>query len=524
MPSRTYRSCTPVVAAAFAFTLICDGVLGAVVPIPIGGTTGPVHVQTVRQVRRLTKNKVRDARPFISIWGTIYWERFGGDQGDTEVFSFNIDTGTRARRTRNKLDDKLQSAGLWISSTPSLLGPFGSIVDLTTQMPSVPALRIRNRDNRRREIFAGSLQITDNKRFETSVQVAENSFHGMVWLSKKIPRGSTGFGLAPGFDVFRLNGRNKRITRLTDTPNATSVAFGGPWAAWTTTAQDELILHHIRTGETRTLATDAPVNIELDGRYVKYVTSQAQSSSSLVRRFGVVDLSKSPFESRVRVYDIVSDTTITVGDDPSLGYHRDFESVLSDQYVAYNRSFQNPFSIPIPQVHPFRPPPPELTELRLFDLDTQIDLLVTDGRGIAGLQIDDTTLVWQMLDTSAALEEDWDLEIFTYDILRGILRQVTDNNVDDLAPQVSGENIVWTTRLANGETEIFYERSVTVPQMVTLPFPPDLVLIKSSAFAPASQPAQVVVAVVPEPASLMLMSLAGLFPLGRRRSRRRDLA
>ncbi len=514
------------IAASFVFTLVCDGALGAIVLVPGDNrpTTGPVT--RFHQVRRLTNNNVRDARPFISARGTVYWERFGGDQGDVELFYSHVSSDSISRLTRNNLDERLYAPSVWVSGAADpnfglyLGNPFIRAVDKTTFQPAFDLIRSGNRANRRREIFRGGLQLTHNNRFETEVQLADNPDHGMVWLSKKIPRGSTGFTLSPGFDIFWSNGqhgRRQRIKRINGATNALAVAMGRHWAGWTTLSQDEVVLRHIRTGETRTLAADAPVNIELAGRYVKYVTSQAKNSSSLIGSFGDVDLSFSGFESRVRVYDIVSDTTITVGDDPSLGFHRDFQSVLSDQYVAFNRSFINPLSLPVTSVFPPQPWPTEITELRLFDLDTLTDILVTDGQGIEGLQIDGNTLIWQMLDTSAPLRADWDLEIFAYDIVGGVLRQVTDNDVDDFAPQISGDNIVWTARSANGETDIFLETFVSVPQGVSL-LGGDREI---GGLFSESQPATAVVAAVPEPASAALMSVAGVLALGRSRSRRR---
>ena len=245
---------------------------------------------------------------------------------------------------------------------------------------------------------------------------------------------------------------------------------------------------------------------------MKYETSGGQKWYS----GGVVAHVDADYESRILVYDALADTTTEVGTDPSLGYHRDFGSVLSDEHVAYTRSFTSPFSMGITQVYPSQPQAPALNELRLFSLTDDTDILITEGRGIEGLQISGNTLVWQMLDTSAPSINDWDLEIFTYDIVQGTLRQITDNNVDDSAPQVGGDLIAWTTTYGNGQTEIYYE---------TLEWSFGGGVIGLDTFEPVffteqtAESGAVVAAAVPEPASVMLLSIAGLTALNRRRTR-----
>ncbi len=479
--------------------IICDG----------NGCTSDLF--STRTIHRLTRNKVKDANPIIA-GDLVYWERFGGDQGDTEIFTFDIGTGDRTRLTKNKLDDTLQSPGVWISSPPSAEPPFGVVFDLDVS-PNLLTPSAK-RDLRRHELFKGTTQITKNRRQEKSVRVAEKNQHGMAWLSRKIPYD----GLLPvdvdGFDVFRYNGRNRRTTRLTDTPNATDVAFGGPWVVWTTTNENELMMHHVYRGETRSVAADTPFNIESTGNHVKYETF-VQVPLSVGSFIGT------RFANRIRVYDALTDTMIEIGEDPDLGFHRDASSVMSDGYVAYNRSLRDPFNLGTTgPVNPL----PEVTELRLFDLDTLDDILVTEGSRIGGIFMDDDTLVWHMLDKSSPDREDWDLEIFAYDLRRGRLRQVTDNNVDDLAPQVSGGTIVWTTQLADGNTEIYAETYDQYVAGTKVAGYLDLVDLRERFETFSVSEDEVIrpaVAAVPEPAALACLSITGLSVLGRRRTHRR---
>ncbi|MEZ6189769.1 MAG: hypothetical protein R3C45_00580 [Phycisphaerales bacterium] len=329
--------------------------------------------------------------------------------------------------------------------------------------------------------------------------------------------------------MFLVQRGDRETTRLSDTPEAVSIAFGGTWAAWTirssgdtlpwTFHDDKLRVHNVQTGETRTIDATAPVNVQVSGQYVKYDTSAGNKNPSL----DLINLSNSSYESRVMVYDTASDTTIMVGDDPGVEYYRDMQSEISGQYVAYVRSFQDPIRTVITNVYPPQPLSPDLRELRLFDLDTMTDILVTEGKGIAGLQIDETTLVWQMLDTSAPNEDDWDLEIFAYDILTDTIRQVTDNNIDDRNPQISGDTIVWTGTLANGEHEIFYE---TPDVELVLPITPVLSpIVGLPDYDPGTLPTPRytgggVVVAVPEPAGAVLVLLSGLVVINRRRSAR----
>ena len=302
--------------------------------------------------------------------------------------------------------------------------------------------------------------------------------------------------------------------------------IGGPWVAWTTTAGDELMLHHIRAGITKSVAAETPANVEVSGSYVKYETVPGAA-------FGLTLLG---VEDRVKIYDALSDTQITVGENPTLAYYSDSKSVLSDQYVVYDRSYNKPEirdwvtnSVTIPVVNlSGNIPSSDLirsknflsleTELHLFDIETLADIVITEGSGINGIQIDDSTIVWQMLDKSAPDFRDWDTEIFAYDMRSGIVRQVTDNDVDDRAPQISGDNIVWTTTVANGETEIYYETTgFSVGGRLLGGISHELIDLTEATFLPA----QVAVVAIPEPASLVLMSLTTLAALGRRRASRR---
>lgn len=460
----------------------------------------------IRIINRLTTNKVSDTNAYIDR-GTIYWDRFGGEQGDTEVFSFHISSDTTTRLTRNKFDDTLQSAGVWISSPTSLRPTTQPLSFSGLDSLGLAAVRHRNRDSRRREVYTRYYQATQNKRFEASVQVADNFSHGTVWLSKKIPTGRASLFSGDGYDVTWFNGRNRRATRLPDAPNATSVAFGGPWVARTTTSRDEVMYRHIRSDVTRTIAVDQPGNLNVVGSYIKYETPGS------VNLEGPSFVVLSDLQSRIKIYDALTDTLIDVGDDPLLGYHNDRKSVMSDQYVAYDRSFRNPLVVTA-SINPL----PEVTELRLFDIVNLTDILITEGSGISGIVMDDDTLVWQMLDKSAPDPEDWDLEIFAYSFRSGTVRQVTDNKVDDFSPQVSGDTILWTTNLPKGGTEIFYETTDYYPESPLFPPGGGIIMMDGlQGFSTPFPPAGVVEAVVPEPAGAVLMSIAGLAAINRRR-------
>lgn len=552
MKLRIARPCFYAVLSAAVLSLVSQGAHGYVlVSLPVydehvGKTFTFESVQT-RTIRRLTTNKVNDKNIFLS-GDTIYWERFGGVEGDTEVFSCNILTGKKTRLTKNKLNDTLQAAGVWIGL------PYIVPKQSTTATINTPRRRNLNPLLRRPEVYTVNdllkpkkyTRLTHNKLLESSVKVSDNPDHGMVWLGLQIPFGNpenigkheffadsrigvAHFGSKPyGHNVFWYDGISKKTSRLTDTSNATSVAFSGTTVAWGTTAQNELVLHDISTGTTRSVSAESPTNIEVSGPYVKYETP-AGSGNLMLDSTLQVDMTYK-FAERVMVYDTVSDTTIAVGDNPALGYYRDTQSELSGQYVAYNRSFINPVHMCETASIKMWPPIPKLTELRLFDIDTMTDILITEGRGIAGLQVDDTTFVWEMFDTSAPSHLDWDLEIFAYDILTDTIRQVTDNKIDDFAPQISGDLIAWQSTLPDGKTEVFYEvttehfvlKSDSDPMLYSIGDP--LACLSTSckqdiSGLPASDP-EVVVMAVPEPASVLLISIVGLAGINRRKMRR----
>jgi hypothetical protein len=528
MTSRIIRPCLCAVLSAAVLSLVCQGASADAVIFPgepVLPDFGPVVIGPSSSqwvIHRLTQNKVRDKNVRIS-GRTIYWERFGGEQGDTEIFSFSTSpypstspfytNDKKERLTNNKLGDTLQDGPIWTSAATDISPR--DIVMVSAHAPQLHPLSIEQnkREYRRSEVFGFGRQITKNRFYETSVQVADKHVHGMAWLSKKISYGTQSLDDPAGYDVIRLNGRNRRVTRLTETPNATSVAFGGPWVAWSTLDKDKVELYRIRTEERRSLDAHAPINLDSSGQYVKYETSGGQKWYS----GGIAAHIDIDYESRVFVYDALADTTTEVGMDPSLGYHRDFGSILSDEHVVYTRSFSPPF-IPIN-----KPVLPALNELRLFSLTDDTDILITEGRGIEGLQISGNTLVWQMLDTSAPSINDWDLEIFTYDILHRTLRQITDNNVDDSAPQVGGDLIAWTTTYGNGQTEIYYETlewSFSGGGVIGF----DPVVVLDPPFIPfntrqTAESAAVVAAAVPEPASAMLLSIVGIAAINRRRPR-----
>lgn len=533
MTSWIKRSCAPVLASACVFSLFCQGALAeTIIPFPEttqttgtlfpGGTTSPIATETVRTVHRLTRNKVADANPFIK-HGVIYWERFGGDQGDTEIFSYNTQTRQRTRETRNRREDTLQGPGVWLTShiNPVILDENG-LVD--TSVYNDPKLRrISNRNARRTEIMSVDGRITYNRRQEKSVQVADNPADGMVWLSRRVSQANP-IGIIQiqqGYDVFWYNGETKQTSRLTDTANLGELAFDGTWAVWAKQSQfiisnsdnqNPFTMHNVHTGETRTIDAVGANGFQAANERVMYQSSFYTDNSGEVLDGAYL---YSRLERRVMLYDTASDTTIEVGADDDLGYHRDLDPVLSDQYVAYDRSFQNPFRLFVTGVYPQPPLPPDITELRLYDIDAETDILVTEGQRIDGLQIDDHTLVWEMLDTSDPLEENWDMEIFAYDILSEEIRQITDNTVDDRMPQIDGQTIVWTTYYKNGQTEIFYERAEQVLSSIYEPIF-DFPIVDF--LKPVEAPDLAVVVTVPEPASAAMLSLAGLGVL--RRSRR----
>lgn len=484
MLTRTRGSFSTLFVAA---CLSASAYQGASANIICDGSGCMSDLSSSRSIHRLTVNKVNDANVMID-GDLIYWERFGNEHGDTEIFSFDIGTGTRARLTRNSLDDKLQAPGVWVStpySNRSLIRePFGGQIS----NPQAMIAEIR-RNYQNTNIYKGGQRISPNKRrHESSVRVAENTFAGMVWLSTQAASRNS-LALTGGTDVFWYNGRNHRTKRLTHTSDINSVAFDGPWAAWTTIG-GELTVHHVRQGITRTLDVEDPFSVDVSGTYVKYEAKQVVPDS--------------PLESRLYVHDIINDTTIEVGESDALGYHRDSRSVLDDHYLGYQRFFNNP-SI-VTNVYP---PMPEFSELRIFDLEEMTDILVTEGSAIGSVFINDDMIVWQMLDTSSPDRDDWDYEIFSYDIRRDSLRQVTDNDVDDLAPKISGDTIVWTTRLADGTTDIYAE---TYDHYVggTLV---DGYLDEVERQPPVSvlNPGDLIVttALLPEPASLALFSLMG---------------
>lgn len=516
---RYFRPSLSVVLAAVVLCLSCQEASANVIAAELAevdlpsGTTSPIVLipqTTIRQTHRLTRNRVDDAKPLLSD-GVIYWERFGGYEGDTEIYSFDVDTRAKARLTKNRLDDTLQSPGVWISAPRS---PYTSYDYVNPTSLSPRAIALSQRARRKTDIYQGTNRITRNKlRYETSVRVAEDSSHGMVWLSKRVPFANTGIltpKIASAYDVFWYNGQNHKTYRLTDKPIAKTVAFGGPWAAWNTITGDELVIHHVNQGITRTLDINGAYQLDVAGSNIKYEVASPHEDS--------------PFESRVYVYDAEIETTIEVGVDDTLDFYDDSMSVLDDHYVAYSRSLWDP-SGPVTSTYYGRVPR-HSTELRLFDIYDLTDILVTEGLGISDIYMNDDMLVWKMLDQSAPSMFDWDYEIFAYDIVGGTIRQVTDNNVDDKSPQVDGDLIVWETLLANGSTEIIYEKTfetfmfdVTVPVLEPVTFNPIAGLpITTLRTVERSKPA-LVAAAVPEPASALLLSAAGLAIAGRRRPR-----
>jgi len=534
MTTLTARFCLTALAASLVVLATPNGVSASVdidfgsgiqhsqpEGISAGGAT--VTVSKNYQIHRLTRNKVRDANPYI-LGDTIYWERFGGIEGDIELFSMDISKGTKTRLTRNKQDDKLQAAGVWINS-PYIRPRRGSY-------PFVPDRIKLNPLMRRVELFTaadtpssrGHNRITNNRLLESSVKIADDPNNGMVWMTMRIPReNSIGKGVIEffagsrlkisnsdepfGHHVFWNTGANKRSLRLTDTANAAEVAFDGDQAVWTTTSADEIVWYDVTSGTTRSVPADSPKHIDISGGYVKYTTS-----SPSFQTFNDGNIRFVGAQTEIHVYDTRTDQLISVGDPGH--FNTDIMSEISDGYIVFNRAPRNPFR-DFPSPHSL--PNPRITELHLFDIATLSDEVIAEGSNIDGIQFNGDTVVWQMLDKSAPLKEDWDLEIFAYDFVGGTVRQVTDNDVDDKSPQISGDTIIWTVDLPGRGTEIFYETASSF--ILTDALLPETLDSPPMMSGGAISTAHVAVASLPEPASVCVLAFTGLLTMSRARLR-----
>ncbi len=495
-------------------------------------------------INRVTSNNVSDRNYYID-GTTIYWERFGGDEGDSEVFSYDVVTGEKKMLTRNNMEDTLYGPGLWISST--IRSEYSD--SLRSKLRIFPKLQKRYqkktiREYRNREVYWNGQQITDDARFEKSACAGDTPSDGIVWLSKRMPLDSNSVpSMTEYFDVMwynpqtgetnrltkrRYNGKQSKI-RFFSTENANTLVFDGDWAVWTS---GQIVMNNVKTGEYQTLDTNSAARrIEVSDGYVKYeepqrwdfdrritepldggltpvdsgpiVIGDTQSNSAFI---SVLPTASENIGARVKVYDTATQTLMTMGEGAGLDYYSDSNAVLDGHYVAYERSFVYPRlgGVWLPFTDDYEPPVYDPNQLRLFDIETQEDILITDAGSFGGLCIDGYKLVFHMRDPAAGEGTDGDYEIFEYNILTEELRQVTDNDVNDMSPKISGNTIVWSSFSDDFERDIFCETNA----LSMFPhIPPTGV---------TNGPAATVV-MVPEPASAMLLGLSGLMVIRRGR-------